>query len=388
MPTETSNKQGEKVPVSNIIKELMNIKKASLSPFERGVNKFLEEQGYNSAAEATPVIGPQAVQQKAGLDGNSMIAELFNQRNPTFQQDQPVQQGTPQQFAQKPQDQGRSFLNKLLMSVGSGMATAGGHGEIVNGLLNYAVEQDKLKQKALSGEDEALTMGRELNNQLMQAQLNALNQQSTQNANDEFNKIPESEKEDYLVKPVQQKIRGVVTTVPILERKKTLPSKELSDLAAIDDATDSVNEVVSFLKEKGLQMGPGFSTTRGAIADMISQLKGEDFNTLKSKIGRSFQKYRKWATGVAAGYQELSLLGPNYIKPTDTNENLIAKALDIAAENERNRNTMLDTFSSGGYAVSKLRRKDVQKSEKNNGGGLTPEEQEELKALEKKFGGK
>lgn len=170
--------------------------------------------------------------------------------------------------------------------------------------------------------------------------------------------IPPNEQEDYLIKPVKQTIRGILTTVPIVERKKSLPAKNLDDLANLDNSRQDLNQVVERLKKNGLQLGPGFSTTPGAISDMLGQMKGAEFAGIKADIGRNFQLYRKWATGVAAGYPELNMLAPNYPKATDTNEVFIQKSIDVIKDIERNRNIMLDHFSNGGYAVSKLRNMD------------------------------
>lgn len=225
-------------------------------------------------------------------------------------------------------------------------------------LKKLLVASEINKNKNNSMHDSVYQEDRKLEVELKKAQLEQLRKTGVPASEEDlFSNIPKEEQEDYIVKPIQQTIRGIKTTVPILERKKTLPAKELNDLGELENTTKGLNEIVDILQKSGLEMGPGFSTTRGAISDMLAQMKGPEFSALKSKIGRSFQQYRKWATGVAAGYAELNLLGPNYIKPTDTNEVLIQKALDIAAENERNRTALLDNFSNGGYAVSKLRNK-------------------------------
>jgi hypothetical protein len=104
-----------------------------------------------------------------------------------------------------------------------------------------------------------------------------------------------------------------------------------------------------------LQIGPGFDTRPGAISDMLGQLKGAEFASLKADIGRNFQSYRKWVTGVAAGYPELNMLAPNYPKMTDANDVFLQKSLDVMKDIERQREILIDHYSKGGYAVSKLR---------------------------------
>jgi hypothetical protein len=177
--------------------------------------------------------------------------------------------------------------------------------------------------------------------------------------NDLYNKldIPEDEREDYQVKVDTESIRGIKTQKLGLERKQRLPASELADIGRIRDGNKILNDIKVTLENFGLQMGPGFSTRPGAIADLLAQSKGANFSALKAKIGRAFQKYRKAVTGVAAGYPELNMLAPNYIKATDTNDVLIQKALDILKEGQDNEEILLDTFSKGGYAVSQLRKK-------------------------------
>jgi hypothetical protein len=200
-----------------------------------------------------------------------------------------------------------------------------------------------------------------LNNELKRLQIEAINQTGeVPKSEDLLAGIPEDEVDDYLIKPVKQTIRGMVNTVPILERKKTLPAKQLEDLGAFENTQQDLSAVVERLKSSGLQLGPGFSTRPGAISDMLGQMKGPEFAALKSDIGRNFQTYRKWVTGVAAGYPELNMLAPNYPKATDANDIFIQKSVDVMKDIERNREIMLDHFSKGGYAVSKLRKKTSQ----------------------------
>ena len=193
--------------------------------------------------------------------------------------------------------------------------------------------------------------------------------QVTANDKDTLTKlgIPEEEKDDYIIKTTTQTIRGIKTQIPILERKKTLPAKGTSDLADMESTRQDLDKNMQYLVNKGLQLGPGFSTRPGAVSDILGQMKGSDFATLKASIGRSFQKYRKWATGVAAGYPELNMLAPNYPKATDTNETFIGKTLDVMKDIERNRENTLNYFSDAGYAVGKLKSRMGQNSQQAQG---------------------
>jgi hypothetical protein len=202
----------------------------------------------------------------------------------------------------------------------------------------------------------------ELNNKIKNFQIAQIENSGEIPTEEELmSKIPEGEKEDYLVKPTKQTIRGMVNTVPILERKKSLPAKQLEDLGKFDNLEQDLDDVVNTLQTKGLRLGPGFSTTPGAISDMLGQMKGKNFAALKSDIGRNFQLYRKETTGVAAGYPELNMLAPNYPKATDKNDVFIQKSIDVIKDVKRNREILLDYFSKGGYAVSKLRKNKLEK---------------------------
>ncbi len=320
---ENNNKNNKKDQL-NVLGAVLDLarkqQESSLNPYQQGVLKGLQKSGEEQTLEAL----------KQGVPSEHIL-----------------EQSGIQKQAQEIAAPAKSILGRLLESTGAGQVFEG-----------QKLENLSKAQKIISGNDSIYEEDRKLEVELKKAQLKQLNDTGTPATEDElFANIPEEQKEDYFVKPIQQTIRGIKTTVPIIERKKTLPSKELNDLGELESTTQGLSEIVDILQKKGLQMGPGFSTTRGAISDMLAQTKGPEFAALKAKIGRSFQQYRKWATGVAAGYSELNLLGPNYIKPTDTNEILIQKALDIAGENERNREALLNNFSNGGYAVSKLRNK-------------------------------
>ena len=195
--------------------------------------------------------------------------------------------------------------------------------------------------------------------------------------------IPENEKDDYIIKTATQTIRGIKSQIPILERKKTLPAKEASDLANMSSTKQDLDKNMQYLISKGLQLGPGFSTRPGAISDILGQMKGAEFATLKASIGRSFQKYRKWVTGVAAGYPELNMLAPNYPKATDTNETFISKTLDVVKDIERNQKTTLNYFSDAGFAVGKLKSRMGQNSQQaqNNISSFRSEQEAEASGV-------
>ncbi|MDI6732315.1 MAG: hypothetical protein QME16_00080 [Planctomycetota bacterium] len=221
---------------------------------------------------------------------------------------------------------------------------------------------------------------------IKQKQLQALEQSGevTANEKDTLAKlgIPEEEKDDYIIKTTTQTIRGIKQQIPTIERKKTLPAKEARDLAEMSSTKQDLDKNMQMLKNEGLQLGPGFSTRPGAISDMLGQMKGAEFATLKSSIGRSFQKYRKWVTGVAAGYPELNMLAPNYPKATDTNEVFLSKTLDVMKDIERNQEITINYFSDAGFAVSKLRKRiSGQRPEEGNIPSFSSEQEAEASGV-------
>ena len=302
------------------------------------------------------------IAQSKGIDIGQLNKLIQNQSGDMQQSDLTIQ---------KPQGLMQNLLGQSRVTTGEqGQPTGikqGGFFDFNVGPTNTLIKQllglSEIKSMPMKmQEKKSLQEQRDLEIQLKRKQLEELNKgNAPMSAQDMFQQmgIPPEQQEDYQTKISNQNIRGMVVPVPTLERKGRLPAKEANDLGTLEDTTTDLMNILDELTNKGLKFGPGLSTPRGMISDILGQMKGPEFAALKSKIGRSFQKYRKWATGVAAGYNELSLLGPNYIKPTDNNEVLVEKAIDIAKENLQNRDIMLNTFSDSGYAISKLRNRDI-----------------------------
>jgi hypothetical protein len=337
--------------------------KPILSPYQKGVEKTLKQAAEAHVTEAIQAgIPPQEIEKKAGLDPVSL--QNPGQPSPMGQEPQNTpgpgikpEQAMPTESQTEDQDPRMGLLRKLIFSMGTGMVAAGGQQGTVASLLNMvspkATEDSEMKSE--------IKESYRLNNLLKIAQIEQLNKTGQVPTSEELLKdIPPEEQEDYLIKPTKQTIRGIVSTVPILERKKTLASKQLEDLGNLDNTQKDLGAVVERLKTSGLQLGPGFSTRPGAISDMLGQVKGSEFAAMKADIGRNFQLYRKATTGVAAGYPELNMLAPNYPKATDTNEVFVQKSIDVMKDIQRNKDIMLDYFSKGGYAVSKLKKTQTQ----------------------------
>jgi hypothetical protein len=180
MATDVKNKEVDtsKTP-SKILSELMKMQQTTLSPYQKGVNKKLEEIGSAHAEEAIQQgVNPMQISSQAGLDGDSLLKKLLgfdvnadspqkqagtmlnntlsqlpgiSQQAQPQQQSQPnvpqAQSNTPSLIAQQPTNTKPSSdispLRRLMMAVGSGMAAAGGHTDVMHSLLNYVSEQKK-----------------------------------------------------------------------------------------------------------------------------------------------------------------------------------------------------------------------------------------------------
>ncbi len=193
--------------------------------------------------------------------------------------------------------------------------------------------------------------------------------------------IPEGENpEDFYLKPVITKVRGVPQKDFIAERKDKIPSKELGDLKDLDVNTADLEANLNMLeKNPAIKsfIGPGIAQRPGAIADIITQFGGapKEFATFKAASDLAFQKYRKWVTGVQAGYPELQWIAVDYPKPTDKYEIYASKANKAMEGMQRNREIFLDYLSKNNYAVGKFK----QSSQTQQGND--PEYQKYLQAI-------
>lgn len=168
--------------------------------------------------------------------------------------------------------------------------------------------------------------------------------------------ISEEESEDYFLKPRMVRNRGVTSSVAFPERKKELSQKTVEDIASISSTVSDLMKNLETQESKKFNSGPGITTRSGAVGDITAQFfRGPEFTSWKSDVGRSFQKYRKWATGVAAGYPELQLLAPNFPKTTDTPEVFKQKTMSAVDDMDRNKKIFLDYLSKSNYATSQYR---------------------------------
>lgn len=184
---------------------------------------------------------------------------------------------------------------------------------------------------------------------------------------DEMDKfgIPQEQLEDYYLKPRMIRNRGVTSSVAFPERKRDLSQKTVEDIATITSTASDLMKNLQTQEEKNFNSGPGITTRSGAVGDITAQFfRGPEFTSWKSDVGRAFQKYRKWATGVAAGYPELQILAPNFPKTTDIPEVFRQKTMSAVDDMNRNRDTFLDYLSKSNYATSQY--KSIKATQNNN----------------------
>lgn len=187
--------------------------------------------------------------------------------------------------------------------------------------------------------------------------------------------------EDIQMTPKQITYKGQQKTVLAPELKKEVSQTQSTDIATIDSTISDLKKNIENLDKYKIQSGPGYSTSSLPGADIYAQFtKSPEFNTWKSDTGRAFQKYRKWATGVAAGYPELRLITPNFPKADDRHDVYIAKAKSVIDDMNRNKEILLDYLNKSGYRTGALRDKNKDES------SWTPEKEKRLQELRSKKG--
>ena len=179
--------------------------------------------------------------------------------------------------------------------------------------------------------------------------------------------IPLEQQQDYRITPQTYTWRGKQKIISKLERKKDISQKTIGDITQMDNTHEVLNKNMNILQEKGIMSGPGIVTLGGPTADIAAQyLRSPEFVTWKASTQRAFQLYRKWATGVAAGYPELQLLAPNYPKSTDKPDVFISKSFDVMKDIEKNRNILIKNLNKGGYATSAYGELDEGQTQQSN----------------------
>jgi hypothetical protein len=162
--------------------------------------------------------------------------------------------------------------------------------------------------------------------------------------------------EDIQMTPKTTVYKGIPKTTLVPELKKEVSQNELTTLGGISSTVSDLQKNIDTLNKYNITPGPGLSTSGLPGADLYSQFtKSKEFNTWKADTGRTFQKYRKWATGVAAGYPELQLLAPTFPKASDTKENFISKSVSAMDDMNRNKEIVLDYLNKAGYRTGELR---------------------------------
>lgn len=177
--------------------------------------------------------------------------------------------------------------------------------------------------------------------------------------------------EDYITKVETRSVRGIPQTIYRPERKAKVPREDLSLIKDLDVNISDLESNLQFLKDNPQVkefLGPGLVQRPGAFADIAAQLGAspKDFPTFKAKSDLAFQKYRKWITGVQAGYPELQWIVVDYPKPTDVPEVYLSKANSAIEGMRRNKEIYLDYLSKNNYATGNLKSMRTNQSSTNN----------------------
>lgn len=166
--------------------------------------------------------------------------------------------------------------------------------------------------------------------------------------------------EDYITKVETRSVRGIPQTIYRPERKAKVPREDLSLIKDLDVNTSDLESNLQFIESNPKIkefLGPGLVQRPGAFADIATQVgfAPKDFATFKAKSDLAFQKYRKWVTGVQAGYPELQWIVVDYPKPTDRADVYISKANSAIEGMKRNKDIYLDYLSKNNYAVGSFK---------------------------------
>lgn len=211
-------------------------------------------------------------------------------------------------------------------------------------LKNALTKQEDLNQKELRNAQAAA----------LNAQANYFNSQG--NGSVPGGGIDYPYPEDIQMTPKTTTFKGMTKTTLVPELKKEVSQSELATLGGVSSTISDLQKNIDTLNKYNLTPGPGLSTSGLPGADLYSQFtKSKEFNTWKADTGRTFQKYRKWATGVAAGYPELQLLAPTFPKASDTKENFVSKSISAMDDMNRNKEIVLDYLNKAGYRTGELR---------------------------------
>lgn len=159
------------------------------------------------------------------------------------------------------------------------------------------------------------------------------------------------------------------TQSTMAKNKPTTP-EERKYLGDIFNAVDTTQEILSDLKDLGIQdpsqignfevpegfwsdMGPMSIPAKFNLAGQYA--KDPKYSALKSKIERMFQQYRIVITGAQASDKELKSLRPLIISMTQRPGVFFATANDLMNESTRNADTRLQLMESAGRDTSKIR---------------------------------
>ncbi len=103
----------------------------------------------------------------------------------------------------------------------------------------------------------------------------------------------------------------------------------------------------------------GYGNQIGNVSLQLEGMKNDpnvsEFAEFKSTTEQLFQQYRKYITGVQAGFPELQMLQPIFPVTNDPPSNYVSKSLSALKTMSTNEQTALDYFEKRGYQIGNLK---------------------------------
>lgn len=153
------------------------------------------------------------------------------------------------------------------------------------------------------------------------------------------------------------------------EAQKYFKEPEIQDIRDISDTRDTLKEVRSGLEQLGIKDPSKYGTVEMETIDsnfgpisvparfnLVGQYaKDPKYTSVKQKLERAFNKYRKIITGAQASNQELQTLRQSFARFTDRPEVFFENLSTLEDETDRMLNTRFDLYDAVGRDTNKLR---------------------------------
>ena len=172
--------------------------------------------------------------------------------------------------------------------------------------------------------------------------------------------IPTEEAEDYNLENLHESVHGIPITSREPKLKPEVPNNILLDFKGSRSKSASLsNQLTKLIHSKNIQnnLNPfNPMAHRGLIGDLSAKVASlanskdiAEFTEFKANTDRDFQEYRKYITGVNAGFPEIQFLQPIYPQTTDPPSKYVSTALGALEDMKRNDELIMQTASQAGY---------------------------------------